>query len=111
MSLRLHSKGFEVLIFPSNDFKQEPGSNQDISRFIQNDYPLAYKNFHIFNKVHVNGNDESPVYSLLKEHIPGKVPHNFFKYLIDKKGNVVHRYDKKQDPSSFENDILKLLES
>jgi glutathione peroxidase len=111
MSLRLRSKGFEVLAFPSDDFRQEPGTNEEISAFISENYPVAAENFHIFNKVHVNGHEESPVYSLLKKHVPGDVPHNFYKYLVDRKGIPIHRFDKKQDPLTFEADILKLLES
>ena len=57
----------------------------------------------------VNGPDEQEVYSLLKTHIPGKVPHNFFKYLVGRDGRAIHRYEKKQDPNSFAADIEKLL--
>lgn len=88
MHRRLRDKGFQVLAFPSNDFHQERGSDRDIVQVARGKYGAE---FPIFEKVHVNGKGESPVYSLLKRHIPGEVPHNFYKYLVGKDGVPVKR--------------------
>ena len=46
-----------------------------------------------FAKIDVNGANASPLYVWLKEKKPGDIPWNFSKFLIDRKGNVVGRYD------------------
>ena len=65
----------------------------------------------VMQKTHVNGPHTDPVYEVLKAQIPGDVPHNFYKYLVNKKGMAVHRYAKKEEPFSFEKDIVALLSS
>ena len=53
---------------------------------------------------------DNPVYKQLQDHLPNKhVRHNFFKYLVDRKGIAVKLYTKKEDPVSFEADIQALL--
>ena len=104
---RLHARGLEILAVPSNDFRQEPGSNEEIREFVEAHF---HSRFHMLSKAHVNGPHQDPIYALLKSHIPGDVPHNFYKYLVDKKGLPVHRFGKKEEPLSFEEQIVKLLD-
>jgi len=40
----------------------------------------------------------------------GDVPHNFYKYLVDRSGRAVHRFEKKENPLAFERDIVALLD-
>ena len=53
--------------------------------------------FPMFSKIDVNGDDEAPLYTLLKSAQPGEgetpaITWNFEKFLIDKQGNVVRRF-------------------
>lgn len=114
--------GLEILAFPSNDFRQEPGTDAEIAHFVASRFPSLVEGgegsgFTLFQKSHVSrARDESvdlaPVYANLLAQLPrdGAVPHNFFKYLVDKRGVAVHRYSKKEDPLSFMADIVKLLD-
>ena len=53
-------RGFEILGFPSNQFKeQEPGSNDEIQAFCKTTYDVT---FPVFAKVDVNGEDAVPLY-------------------------------------------------
>ena len=85
-------KGFAVLGFPSNDFgKQEPLEGKEIQEFCEVNYGVS---FPVFDKMHVKGNDASPLFKFLSDKkLNGKlssVPKwNFHKYLIDKDGKVV----------------------
>lgn len=98
-----------VLAFPSNDFRQEPWSNERIREFVQAKHPVAWQRFVIFDKTHVNGPQQHPVIAALKRRVPGEIPHNFFKYLVDRKGLAVQRFHKKQDPLLMESDIHALI--
>ena len=97
---RYHERGFTVLGFPSNDFgNQEPGSAEEIGRFCQANYGVE---FPMFSKVRVRGDDAHPVYRYLTsrpEPIGGPVKWNFQKYLVDRSGNVVARFDSGVTPS------------
>lgn len=94
-------KGFYVLGFPANNFKgQEPGSNEDIKEFCTTKYKVT---FPMFAKISVKGEDQDPLYQFLtsKETNPnfaGDIKWNFNKFLIDRKGNVVARFDSKDAP-------------
>ncbi len=84
-------KGFEILAFPSNDFKgQEPLEGSDIKEFCEINYGVS---FPIFEKVHVKGSGANPVFKFLSDKkLNGKFSSapkwNFHKYLIDKNGKV-----------------------
>ena len=94
-------KGFEVLGFPSNDFGgQEPGSNEEIKQFCETNYNVT---FPLFDKVKVLGDDRSPLYAeLIKTEPAGDVKWNFGKFLVDKNGNSVKRFEHKVQPESDE---------
>lgn len=91
--------------FPCNQFgRQEPKSNKEIQEFI------AKKNvkFPVFAKLDVNGNNEDPLFTYLKQKKGGGITWNFTKFLcVD--GIPVKRYGPRQNPLSFEDDIKKCL--
>ncbi len=102
------SKGFSILGFPSNDFGgQEPGSDTEIKSFCNTKYNVS---FPIFSKVKTDGDDRSPVYQRLGEHL-GAPKWNFYKYLVDKKGRVrqVFSAQIKPEASELRDAIEKLL--
>jgi len=105
-------QGLVILGFPCNQFAgQEPGSEADIKRFCSTEYNVS---FPMFSKVNVNGDDAAPIYKYLtsKEVKPkgsGKVSWNFEKFLIDREGNLVARFEPRTKPSDDE--LVKAIES
>lgn len=96
-------QGFEILAFPCNQFgEQEPGTNEEIKNFCSSKFDVTFK---LFDKIDVNGKNQSPLYSILTDNeVTGKadVKWNFEKFLIDKNGNVISRYLSKVTPESDE---------
>ena len=98
---RFHERGFEILAFPSNDFgRQEPGTEVEIKSFCTLTYGVT---FPMFAKISVKGKEMDPVYAFLtnKETNPGfagKITWNFNKFLLDRSGKIVNRFDSKDDP-------------
>lgn len=104
-------QGFEILAFPCNQFGgQEPGSNPEIKNFACTRFKAE---FPIFDKVDVNGPSTAPVYQFLKSSAGGflgdLIKWNFEKFLVDKNGKVVERYQPTTSPLQIEKDIQKLL--
>ncbi len=95
------AQGFYVLGFPANNFGgQEPGTEAEIKEFCTTKYKVS---FPMFAKISVKGDDQDPLYKFLtgKETNPGfagDIKWNFNKFLIDRKGNVVARFDSKDKP-------------
>lgn len=86
-----HEQGFEILDFPCNQFAfQAPGSAEKIDSFCTLRY---HTKFPRFEKIKVNGMDAAPLYVYLKEQKPGRIQWNFAKFLVDREGNVVDRFD------------------
>lgn len=103
-------KGFVVLGFPSNDFgQQEPGSNKEIADFCKNTYDVK---FPMFAKSSVSGSNPNPFFKMLIAKTGTTPKWNFYKYLIDRKGNVVDSFGSVTKPTSTSvtNQIEKLLE-
>ena len=105
-------KGFEILDFPCNQFgNQAPGTNEEINNFCTLHYNITFKQF---DKINVNGDNESKLYSWLKSQKGGlgssNIKWNFTKFLINKNGEVVERYGSAKTPASIESAIVKLLE-
>lgn len=100
---RYRERGFEVLGFPSNDFKgQEPGTNAEIAEFCRSTYGVQ---FPMFAKLHVRGPDAHPLYRMLTglpEPVGGPVEWNFQKYLVDRRGEVAARYAPATEPGAPE---------
>jgi glutathione peroxidase len=97
---RYRERGFEVLAFPANDFgQQEPGTNQEIKGFCYTRYSIS---FPLFSKITVVGKEKHPLYRYLTEQspFPGRVTWNFQKYLVDRSGNVIGKYDPGMNPLS-----------
>jgi len=104
-------KGLVILGFPCNQFgNQEPGTAEDISKFCTLNYNV---DFPMFMKIDVNGEKADPIYKYLKDELPGtsgnEIKWNFTKFLLDRKGMPVKRYDSKVKPDEITKDIEKLL--
>ena len=93
---RYKSRGLVVVGFPSNDFGgQEPGSNQEIAEFCRLTYGVE---FPMFEKSSVSSLKANPLYATLLGRT-GKAPQwNFHKYLVDRNGNRVERFETKIEP-------------
>jgi len=103
--------GLEILDFPCNQFgHQAPGSEEEIVDFCQLHYGVTFKQF---AKVEVNGTNEIPLYTYLKEQKGGvmgkKIKWNFTKFLVDRKGNVIGRFAPTVKPEEIENKIKEIL--
>ena len=104
-------RGFEVLGFPCNQFGgQEPGTESEIAQFCTSNYGV---DFPMFAKIDVNGADQHPLYTFLKNAKGGifgdAIKWNFAKFLINREGNVVERYAPTTGPASVADDIERLL--
>ncbi|HXG84429.1 MAG TPA: glutathione peroxidase [Pyrinomonadaceae bacterium] len=108
-----HTKGFEVLGFPANNFmEQEPGTEAAIKEFCDTEYNVK---FPLFSKISVKGDDRNQLYKYLteakpetdvndgefearlagygsKRSTPNEVLWNFEKFLVGKNGEVVARF-------------------
>ena len=102
-------QGLVVLGFPSNDFgQQEPGSNKEIAEFCKNTYDVK---FPMFAKSVVSGGNANPFFKMLIAKTGTTPKWNFYKYLIDRNGNVVASYNSMTKPTStsISSEIEKLL--
>lgn len=94
---RYKDKGLVVLGFPSNDFSQESGSNQQIADFCENTFGVK---FPMFAKTSVKGPEASPLYRQLAQ-LSGTAPRwNFHKYLLGRNGQLVDSYSSLTAPDS-----------
>ncbi len=95
-------RGLRILAFPANDFgKQEPGTNKEIAAFCKNIYDVS---FELFAKVSVKGDDQCGLYRYLTDEkadhsLGGPVPWNFQKYIVDRGGKVIAKFDPRTLPS------------
>jgi glutathione peroxidase len=108
---KYHDKGLEILDFPCNQFAlQAPGTIAQIHDFCTLNYGTQFPQF---AKVRVNGKDADPLFKFLKEQQPGegkgRIKWNFTKFLIDRQGNVVKRFEPAAEPAALEADIKALL--
>lgn len=106
-----HDKNLVILAFPTNDFHQETGDNEEIEKKVQELLGEQYDNpnFVLFHKSKLEHN---PIYKALRNHMPDhSVKHNFFKYLIGKDGVPVAFYTKKQTLFDMESAIQDELET
>lgn len=95
---RYAERGFRVLAFPANNFgAQEPGSNEEIKEFCSTTYNVT---FDMFAKISVKGDDMHPLYRWLTKEsgFNGDIKWNFTKFLVDRDGNVVARFETKVNP-------------
>jgi len=95
-------QGFQVLAFPANEFgAQEPGSNEEIKEFCSTKYKVS---FPLFSKIVVKGKGIDPLYDFLTSEKTnpkhaGTIPWNFTKFLVNKKGEVIDRFQPKDKPT------------
>ena len=97
-----------MLAFPCNQFgAQEPGSDAEILEFATSNYDVTFPMFH---KIEVNGDGACELYTWMKNESGGSdVTWNFEKFLIDRSGNVVKRYEPGTTPEDVDADIVGLL--
>ena len=98
---RYKDRGLEILGFPTNDFMwQEPGTDSEIQQFCTTKYSVT---FPLFSKISVKGKGIHPLYEFLTRpetnpEFHGKIGWNFAKFLLDRKGNVIARFEPKTEP-------------
>jgi len=95
-------RGFVIVGFPANNFgAQEPGTNAEIKTFCSRKYNVT---FPTYAKISVKGADQAPLYSYLTKEtgtgIAGEIKWNFTKFLVDRNGNVVQRFEPAVTPDS-----------
>jgi glutathione peroxidase len=106
------AQGFTVLAFPANEFgHQEPGSDSEIKQFCSSKYSVT---FPLFSKVVVKGEGIHPLYQFLtaKEtdaKFAGPIGWNFSKFLVNRKGEVVARFEPGDKPDSAK--VTKAIET
>ena len=134
MYKKYHDKGLEILDIPCTQFGgQAPGSDAEIHEFCTLHYNTTFPQM---KKADVNGENELPLYKYLKEQkgfegFPdgqfkemmeqmmakndpdwNKKPDikwNFTKFIIDRKGNVVARFEPMAEMSDVEECVKSLL--
>ncbi len=132
---KYHQQGFEILDFPCNQFGQQaPGTDDSIHEFCKLNYGTDFPRF---KKVKVNGPDAEPLFLFLQEqkgfagwnmehplaHIlddmlskvdadyktKADIKWNFTKFLVNKKGQVISRFEPTESIASIETQIEELL--
>ena len=102
-------RGFVVLAFPSNDFRQELSNNKEIKDFCE----VNEISFPIFAKGKVKGFEKQEVFKYLTEDLNGRsrgeIRWNFKKFLVNREGKLFKRFRSSLDPNQKE--ITKAIES
>ena len=131
MYKKYHEQGLEILDIPCNQFgRQAPGNDQEIHEFCQLHYNTTFEQM---KKSDVNGKNELPLYTYLKSQKgfegfgKGKtatllkftnigkkktdpsIRWNFTKFVIDREGNVVARFEPTIDMAVVEECVKSLL--
>lgn len=94
--------GLVVIGFPANNFgNQEPGTNEEILNFCRTNFDVT---FPMMAKVSVTGDDKHPLFKYFTEesNLPGEIGWNFTKFLLDREGNLVARYESAVTPDNPE---------
>ncbi|MCF6160972.1 MULTISPECIES: glutathione peroxidase [Furfurilactobacillus] len=104
---KYHDQGFDVLGLPSNQFHQELSTDEETDDFCQVHYGVT---FPMTKRVAVNGDDEDPLFTYLKDAAGhGRIKWNFTKFLVGRDGQVIKRYAPQTKPEKFEADIVDAL--
>ena len=130
---KYHDKGFEVLDFPCDQFgHQAPGDDDEIHEFCQMKYKTSFDNF---KKIEVNGENAIELFKFLKSEkgfqgftglkAPvmnamlakidpdfknnSEIKWNFTKFLVDRDGNVIERFESTVEPEKIAKKIEALL--
>jgi glutathione peroxidase len=105
-------RGLVIVGIPANNFmSQEPGTNAEIKTFCRNKYNVS---FPMMAKISVLGEDKAPLYSFLTDksinpQIGGDIKWNFTKFLFDRNGKPLQRFEPAVTPDSPE--VTKAIES
>jgi glutathione peroxidase len=101
-------KGLVVLGFPSHDFNQEDNDEGKTAELCELTYGVK---FPMFEAVSVRGSDADPLYRMLAKKSGTTPKWNFYKYLVDKNGEVLEAYTSFTKPTDddFITDIEKAL--
>jgi glutathione peroxidase len=97
---RFKDSGLIVIGFPANDFNaQEPGTNEEILNFCTSKFDVT---FPMMSKVTVKGKEKHPLFLALteKSNMAGEIRWNFSKFLLDRHGNLIARFDPTIKPDS-----------
>jgi glutathione peroxidase len=98
-------QGFVIVGFPANNFMgQEPGTNEEIKTFCSTKYNVK---FPLYSKISVKGEDKAPLYQFLTDTAAnpktgGEIKWNFTKFLVDRNGKVIARFESPVKPDSPE---------
>lgn len=93
---KYREQGLVVLGFPSNDFSQETGSNQQIADFCESTFGVK---FPMFAKTRVAGKTAVPFYQQLAAQAGNQRPlWNFHKYVLSREGKVVGSFPSQVAP-------------
>lgn len=98
-------RGLVIVGIPANNFGgQEPGTNEEIKKFCSTKYNVS---FPMMAKVSVKGDDKTPLYTFLTDKttdpkFAGDIQWNFTKFLFDRNGTLIARFEPKVTPDSPE---------
>jgi len=98
-------RGLVIVGIPANNFgQQEPGTDAEIKTFCSMKYNVT---FPMMSKVSVLGDDKTPLYVFLTDksanpQIGGEIKWNFTKFVFDRNGKPVARFEPKVTPDSPE---------
>ena len=107
---KYHDQGLEILDFPCNQFAGH--APEDIDDYFSVCRLNHGTTFPIFDKIKVNGPQADPLYKYLKSTPVGenkRIRWNFTKFLIDRHGEVIGRYDSKISPEELDAIIAELI--
>lgn len=133
---KYQEEGLEILDFPCNQFgNQAPGTNEEIVSFCDANFGVTFPHY---AKIEVNGEKAHPLYRFLKQQkgfmgfdqenpltpmlesmlerthpdyqSTSDIKWNFTKFLIDREGNVVERFEPTTDMYEVEQKIRELLQ-
>lgn len=107
---RYYDRGLRVVLTPSDQFKQEPNTSAQVCQIVTS----LSERFIVTEKVKVNGQDAHPLWLYLQNKCGGfifnKIKWNFTKFLVNRNGKPVSRHAPTDEPKSFTEEILNLLE-
>ncbi len=129
-----HNNGLEILDFPCNQFgNQAPGDNEEIHTFCKGRFGITFPQF---GKIDVNGENALPLFKWLTSNTKfegfgkskmglalsamlklkdwdysknGDIKWNFTKFLIDRNGNIVKRFEPTADLADVKKAVADLL--
>ena len=130
---KYRERGLVMLGFPCNQFaNQDPGTDSEITEFCRVNYGVT---FQMMKKIDVNGKEEHPLYTYLKEQAPKEevkglkakattalfskmsksvekdsdIKWNFTKFLVSRDGTRIERFAPTTEPKDIEKAIEAML--